>query len=96
MASVIFININAELSFDQTEKEFYAICGKSGSVLRGMYPHGVTYALKFLVEQDGHVVFSFQDKYIANVLCCDFAPQVAKYIENRKPGHLTYPQGGLL
>ena len=70
MASVIFININAELSFDQTEKELYAICGKSGSVLRGMYPHGVTYALKFLVEQEGesdyvHVVFSFQDKYIA-------------------------------
>ena len=82
--------VNADLCYDNFKKEFFAISGKSGGVLRGMCTHGITCAMKVLIDPEGatdyaHCVFSFKDENLASVLCIDFAPQVGEHIQRVRP-----------
>ena len=93
--------VNADLCYDRFKKEFFALSGRSGGLLRGMCTHGITCAMKILIDPEGatdyaHCVFSFKDEYLSSVLCIDFAPHVGAHIQRVKPDFKFKHRNGAL
>ena len=78
---------NAEV-YSIIRKKFTKITGKSGGILRAICPHGITYALKFLVLPESvadytHVLSGF--KVLPNFNFSDIASLLAKHSNAHYP-----------
>ena len=88
VAKLIDFEGNAEV-YSVIRKKFTNLTGKSGGILRAICPHGITYALKFLVLPESvadytHVLSGF--KIQPNFNFSDIASLIAKHTNNHYPG----------